>query len=152
MNLTKLFLIAAFRIACASLMKAQAPPQVTPAKVGAINSQAFSDPTGEITRLVNTLKTIDAEFKPRRDEIAQLVARFNTLQADAARAPTAAKQDQLQTLQIEITRKQEDARAAFAKRTAALTNPIRLSVFNALEAFARQRGIDVLIDLSQVPV
>jgi Skp family chaperone for outer membrane proteins len=130
---------------------AQAPAQPAPAKVGIIDSNLFADPTNGIKRLVTALRTLDTEFKSKRDEIALLVSRFNALQADAVKAPTPAKQDQLQTLQIEITRKQEDARVAYGKRTAALANPIRASVYTALEAYAKQRGLDVLIDVSKFP-
>ncbi|MEP6704115.1 MAG: OmpH family outer membrane protein, partial [Acidobacteriota bacterium] len=66
-------------------------------------------------------------------------------------AQLAARREQAQTLQVEIQRKQEDARVAYSKRLAALTSPIRLSVFNALEAYARQRGFDVLLDISKFP-
>lgn len=129
----------------------QVPIATNPAKIGVINSGQFSNPTGGITRLVNALKTLDTEFKPKRDEIAGLVTRFNTLQTDNQKAPTSAKVEQLQAMQVDIQRKQEDARVAYGKRLAALTDPIRLSVFNALEAFAKARGIDVLLDLSKFP-
>ena len=61
------------------------------------------------------------------------------------------RREQAESLQIEIQRKQEDARVAFTKRTAALAGPIRTSVYAALEAYTKQRGIDVLIDVSKFP-
>jgi len=135
--------------------KAQAPAQTTAAKVGLINTETFSASTGGVTRLVNAIKAVDAEFKPRRDEITQLIARLNSLQqipAGTPQAQIAQRRDQAKTLQIEIQRKQEDARAAYTKRMATQTNPIRQSIFTALEAFAKQRGVDVLIDISKYPV
>jgi len=104
--------------------------------------------------LVAALRTIEAEFKPKRDEIIQLRARFDALQQVPPNTPPAqlaTRREQAESLQIEITRKQEDARVAFTKRTAALTNPIRASVYTALEAYTKQRGIDVLIDVSKFP-
>lgn len=151
MTFAKYFLSFILISVCASIAGAQAPAQTAAAKIGVIDSNLFADPTSGIKRLVTALRTIDTEFKPKRDEITQLVARFNALQADAVKAPTAAKQEQLQTLQVEIQRKQEDARVAFGKRTAALTNPIRASVYTALEAYTKQRGIDLLIDVSKFP-
>jgi Skp family chaperone for outer membrane proteins len=151
MTFAKYFLSIILIAMCASIAAAQAPAQPGPAKIGIIDSNLFADPTAGIKRLVTALKTLETEFKPKRDEITQLVSRFNTLQADAVKAPTAAKQEQLQTLQIEITRKQEDARVAYGKRNAALANPIRASVYTALEAFTKQRGVDVLIDMSKFP-
>jgi len=133
---------------------AQAPVQTAPAKVGIIYSEAFSRPTGGITRLVTALRTLETEFKPKRDEITQLVSRFETLQQVPPGTPAAqlaTRREQAETLQIEIRRKQEDARTAYARRMAALTNPLRVSIFSALEAYAKQRGIDVLIDVSKFP-
>jgi Skp family chaperone for outer membrane proteins len=154
MTLAKSFLLLTTILGLASLANAQAPVQTAPAKVGIINSELFSNPTGGITRLVNALRTIDTEFKPKRDEITQLLTRFNSLQQTPANTPPAqlsARREQAETLQIEIQRKQEDARVAYAKRLAALTGPIRASVYTALEAYTKQRGIDVLIDLSKFP-
>lgn len=150
---TKLFVVVAALIFNAQI-SAQAPVQATAAKVGVINSAMFSNPTGGINRLVNALKTVETEFKPRRDEITQLRGRLDGLQQVPPNTPApqiAARREQAQTLVIDIQRKQEDARVAYAKRMTALTDPIRLSVFNALEAFAKQRGIDVLLDVSKFP-
>ncbi|MEO8574190.1 MAG: OmpH family outer membrane protein [Pyrinomonadaceae bacterium] len=154
MTFVKSFILLASILTVASLTNAQAPSQTTPAKVGIINSELFSNSTGGITRLVNALRTLDTEFKPKRDEITQLLNRFGTLQQPPANTPPAqlaARREQAQALQIEIQRKQEDARVAYAKRLATLTNPIRASVFSALEAYTKQRGLDVLIDVSKFP-
>ena len=154
MTFAKSFLLLTTILALASLANAQAPVQTAPAKVGIINSELFSNPTGGITRLVNALKTLETEFKPKRDEITQLVSRFSSLQQIPANTPpaqVAGRREQAETLQIEIQRKQEDARVAYAKRLAALTGPIRASVYTALETYTKQRGIDVLIDLSKFP-
>ena len=154
MRLAKFAFVLTALFTFATLAQGQTPVQNPPAKVGVINSEMFANPAGGITRLVNALRTVDAEFKPRRDEITQLLTRFNALQQVPANTPPAqlaARRDQAETLQVEIQRKQEDARVAYGKRMQTLTNPIRLSVFNALEAYAKQRGIDVLIDLNKFP-
>ena len=154
MTFLKTLLLLALITACSVLINAQVSPQIVPAKVGIINSESFANPTGGITRLVNALKTIQTEFKPRRDEIAQLVARLDSLQQVPPNTPAAqlaTRRDQAETLRIDIQRKQEDARVAYAKRLAGLTDPIRASVYTALEAYTKQHGIDVLIDASKFP-
>ena len=154
MTFAKILLLLASIATLASLAAAQAPVQTTPAKVGVIDSALFSDPTNGIKRLVAAQKTLEAEFKPRRDEITQLVTRFNSLQQVPPNTPPAqiaTRREQAETLQIEIQRKQEDARVAYSKRLAALTTPIRVSVYTALEAYVKQRGIDLVIDVSKVP-
>jgi Skp family chaperone for outer membrane proteins len=95
---------------------------------------------------------MDTEFKARRDDIAQLMSRLEGLQnvpAGTTEAQLEVRRDQAQTLQIEITRKQEDARTAYARRFAQLTDPIQKSIVDALKVFAKARGIDVLVDVSK---
>jgi Skp family chaperone for outer membrane proteins len=155
MKVGNLLLVCGAFIAFASAASAQAPAagQPTPAKVGVINSDMFSAKTGGITRLVNALRTLETEFKPQRDEIAQMVTRFNALQqplpANSTAQQQATRRDEVLNLQTTINRKQEDARSAFAKRSAALTEPIRLSIFSALQAYSKQRGVDLLVDISK---
>jgi Skp family chaperone for outer membrane proteins len=154
MTFAKLLFLITITVTFSSIAHAQAAAQNAPAKVGIMNSEMFSSRTAGVNRLVKALTTIDTEFKPRRDEITQLIARLNALQQVPTGTPPAQiaqRREQAETLQIEIKRKQEDARVAYAKRLSTLTDPIRLSVLNALEAYAKQRGIDVLIDLSKYP-
>lgn len=156
MTFAKILLLLTTIITFTSIVSAQAPAAqpAAPAKVGLINSEKFADPAGGVTRLVTGIRTVDAEFSARRDDIAQLVARFNTLQQVPPNTPlaqVATRREQAETLQVEIQRKQEDARTAYAKRMGTVTNPIRVSILNALEAFAKQRGIDVLLDISKFP-
>ena len=155
MKLSNIAAIFALLTTFAALAAGQAPVQTAPVKVGVVNSLQFSNPQGGITRLTTALRTLETEFKPRRDEIAGLVSRFNELQKPAppnqTREQLAARRDQAQTLQIDITRKQEDARTAYTKRLSALTDPIRQSIFTALQAYAKQRGLDLLIDASKFP-
>ena len=141
-------------LACLTFSNAQVPVQTVPAKVGIVNSEMFSDQKAGITRLNNALRIIETEFKPRQDEIAVLMSRFEAAQkvlSSSTREQIAAKREEAETLQLQIKRKQEDARVAYAKRLSFLTDPIRLSVFTALEAFAKQRGIDLLVDVSKFP-
>jgi Skp family chaperone for outer membrane proteins len=141
-------------LACMTFANAQVPVQTMPVKVGVVNTELFSDPKVGITRLVNALRSVETEFKPRRDEIAALVTRFETAQkvlSGSTREQIAAKREEAETLKLQIQRKQEDARVAYTKRLSALTDQIRLSIFAALEAFAKQRGIDLLVDLSKFP-
>jgi Skp family chaperone for outer membrane proteins len=156
-NIVSVAIMIAAMMAFSSYVNAQVPAQTGTLKIGVINSDMFSDEKEGITRLNNALRTVDVEFKPRRDELAGLIARFEQLKREL-NAPVqpdpktlAAKTEQAQTLQVDINRKQEDARVAYTKRLAALTNPIRQSIYTALEAFARQRQLDMLVDLAKFP-
>jgi Skp family chaperone for outer membrane proteins len=135
-------------------VEAQAPAQPAPLKIGAVNSAAFADATNGIRRLTTALRTLDNEFAPQRAEINRLVTRMDDLQrvpAGQTNVQLAARRDQAEVLQIEIRRKQEDGRTAYAKRYTTLIEPIRLSIFTALEAYSKQRGIDLLVDVAKFP-
>lgn len=153
-SFVKLLIVASIMLCGAFVASAQVPAQVSAAKVGFVKSTQFSNPTGGINRLTAALRQLEAEFKQRRDDIAASIARFDELQkvpANLTEAQLLARQDQAQTLQIEITRKQEDARSAYGKRFAQLTDPLQKSINDSLKVFARSRGIDVLIDASKFP-
>ena len=145
-------LAIAFAMIVATSSGAQVPAQIAPAKVGVVNTAAFSNTTGGITRFVNAIRTLDGEFLARRNDITQSVARLEELQrvpAGMTQPQLTARQEQAETLQIQITRKQEDARVAYSKRFAQLTAPIQKSILDSLTAFAKARGIDVLLDVSK---
>ncbi len=154
MKVTNIVILLATVLAFASHAAAQAPAQPAPLKVGVVNSAKFADAASGIKRLTNALKTLDTEFGPQRDEITRLVTRFDDLQrvpAGQTNAQLATRREQAGTLQVEIRRKQEDARTAYSKRYTTLIEPIRLSIFNALEAYSKQRGIDLLLDVAKFP-
>jgi Skp family chaperone for outer membrane proteins len=154
MKSMNIILAIAFAMIVATNVKAQVPAQIAPAKVGVVNTAAFSNTNGGITRFVNAIRTLDGEFLARRNDITQSIARLEELQkvpAGLSPAQVNDRRDQAQTLQIQITRKQEDARVAYAKRYSQLTDPIQKNVLDSLTAFAKARGIDVLLDISKFP-
>jgi Skp family chaperone for outer membrane proteins len=62
------------------------------------------------------------------------------------------KIDQLEQLKKDIQRKSEDAQAAYNRRRQDLFGPLQEEIGKALEAFAKARGINVIIDGAQVPL
>lgn len=62
------------------------------------------------------------------------------------------KRDQLEQANTELKRKAEDAEAAYNKRRSDIFMPLQQDIGKALEAFAKARGITVIVDGSQVPV
>jgi Skp family chaperone for outer membrane proteins len=152
MKSMNIILAIAFAMSIATTAAAQVPAQIAPAKVGVVNTAAFSNTTGGITRFVNAIRTLDGEFAARRTDITQSIARLDELQkvpAGLSAAQINDRRDQAQTLQIQITRKQEDARTAYARRFSQLTDPIQKNILDSLNAFAKARGIDVLLDVSK---
>jgi Skp family chaperone for outer membrane proteins len=126
-------------------------------KFAIIDTEAFGDQKEGIQRLVAAFQTVEREFKPRRDEITTLRTRYDALvkeindtKAVAAPAALQTKADQASQLEIEIKRKQEDGQKALDKRVQDLTGPVYQDIGNALQAFARARGLSVVFDVSKM--
>jgi Skp family chaperone for outer membrane proteins len=128
-------------------------------KIALIYSDAFLDPKTGIARFNNVLTNLNREFQPRQTELQQLSQKIQQLKDEVDKTKSVAepkalqtKVDQLEQWNKELQRKGEDAQAAYTKRRGEIFAPLELDIKNNLEAFAKQRGINVIIDGSQVPV
>lgn len=146
---------------------AAGPPATAPqtgaalpdSKLAVIYSDAFLDDKTGIARFTTLLNTLNREFQPRQTELQQIQQKATTLSDEIEKTKTVAdpktisqKIDQLETYKVELKRKSEDAQQAYDRRRKEIFGPLQDSIGKALEAFAKQRGITVLIDGSQVPV
>ena len=132
---------------------------VPDSKLAMIYSDAFLDPKSGIARFSTLLTTLNREFQPRQAELQALQTKINTLSKEiddtkSVADPNALRQksDQLAQMQTDFKRKGEDAEAAYAKRRQDIFMPLQQDIGKALEAFAKARGITVIVDGSQVPV
>ena len=142
------------------------PPAAAPqtvavpdSKMAMIYSDMFLDPKAGIARYNSLLTTLNREFEPRRNELQALQTRIQTLTKEIDDTQNVAdpnairvKRDQLGQLNTDFKRKGEDAEAAYAKRRQEIFLPLQTDIGKALEAFAKARGITVIVDGSQVPV
>jgi len=141
-----------------------APPQapanaaVPDSKMAMIYSDAFLDAKTGIARFNSLMSTLEREFQPRRAELQNLQTRINTLtkeindtQAVADPNTIRQKREQLDQANLEYKRKGEDAQAAYEKRRQDIFLPLQRDIGTALEAFAKARGITVIVDGSNVP-
>lgn len=138
------------------------PGTVPESKIALVYTDLFLDAKTGIAKFTNLVNTLNREFQPRQTELVQLQERIKQLtnevtQAQAASAvvdqkSTQAKMDQLEQLKKDATRKAEDGQAAFDRRRKELFAPMQEEIARALEAYAKQRNINVLIDGSQVPL
>lgn len=143
-----------------------APPAGAPqsvavpdSKMAMIYSDAFLDPKTGIARFNSLMSTLTREFQPRTAELQGLQTRIQTLSKEIDDTQSVAdpnairqKRDQLAQLNTDFKRKGEDAEAAYAKRRQEIFMPLQQDIGKALEAFAKARGITVIVDGSQVPV
>lgn len=144
-----------------------APPATAPqtsaavpdSKIALIYSDLFMDPKTGIARFNTLLATLNREFQPRQTELQQLQQKIQTLTDEIEKTKSVAepvalqrKVEDLEQLKKDFQRKGEDAQAAYNKRRQDIFSPLQLDIGKALEAFAKSRGITVIIDGSQVPV
>jgi Skp family chaperone for outer membrane proteins len=128
-------------------------------KIALIYSEAFLDPKTGIAKFNVLLNNLNREFQPRQTDINGLTTRAQTLNDDIEKTRAVAdpktlqqKVDQLEQLKKELTRKGEDAQAAYNKRRGEIFQPLQDDIGKALETYAKAHNINVIIDGSQVPV
>ena len=132
---------------------------VPDSKLALIYSEAFMDPKNGIARFGTLLNTLSREFQPRQTELTtlgqkidQLTKEINDTQAVADPKTVQTKRDQLEQLQTEYKRKGEDGQAAYERRRKDIFGPLQEDIGKALEAYAKARGITIIVDGSSVPV
>ena len=141
---------------------AQTSATVPESKIALIYSDAFLDAKTGIARFNTLVTTLNREFQPRQTELQTMQQRITTLTNEVNQAQAASsvvdpksiqtKIDTLEQLKKDLQRKGEDAQAAYTKRKQDIFEPLQQDIGKALEVFAKQRNINVIIDGSQVPL
>ena len=128
-----------------------------------INSDAFLFKDG-IAKFSSAVNKLNGEFQKVKDDLTQMQTRATTLEAEINKLREApegtpidqkslqAKIDQLEQLKKDIQRRGEDAQTSYNRRRQELFTPLQAEIGTALEAFAKARGINVIIDAAQVPL
>lgn len=126
-------------------------------KIAFINTEAFGEEKGGITRYVNAMKSLEREFQPRQTELNNMQTRIRTIADEISKTQSvadpktiAAKQEEGERLQRDLKYKKEQADADFAKRYQEVVGPISQDIGKALDAFANQRGITMILDISKL--
>src|SRR5215211_2427149 len=133
-------------------------------KMAVVYTDLFLDPKAGIAKFNSTLTKLNAEFQAIRTELTQMQTRGQQLEEEINKLQTApagtpidqrslqTKVDQLEQLKKDIQRKGEDAQTNYNRRRQELFAPLQDEVGKALEAFAKARGINVIVDAAQVPL
>jgi Skp family chaperone for outer membrane proteins len=133
-------------------------------KMGVIYTEAFLDQKTGILKFNNLITKLNAEFQKQKDELNQMQQRELQLQDEVKKLQSApagtpidqksitTKVDQMGQLKKEIQRKGEDAQGAYTRRRNELFGPLQEEIGRALEAFAKARSINIIIDGTQVPL
>ena len=129
-----------------------------------INSDFFLDQKTGIAKFNTAVTKLNGEFQKTKDELTAMQTRAGSLESEINKLREApegtpidqkslqAKIDQLEQLKKDIQRKGEDAQNSYNRRRAEIFTPLQDEIGRALEAFAKARGINVIIDAAQVPL
>lgn len=132
---------------------------VPASKIAFVNTEAFRDEKTGITKWIVAVKSLQREFDPREKELLALQNRIQTIAKEIETLSASnvvdqktviAKQEEGARLQRELKFKKEEGDAAFQKRYEDVVGPISKDIGTALDAFARQRGITLVLDLSRL--
>jgi outer membrane protein len=133
-------------------------------KMAVIYTDTFLDQKNGIAKFNSVLTKLNGEFQKLKDEINGMQTRAQTLEGEITKlrdAPAGtpidqrslqAKIDQLEQLKKDTQRKAEDAQVAYNRRRQELFTPLQDEIGKALEAFAKSRGINVILDGAQIPL
>ena len=133
-------------------------------KMAVIYTDVFLDQKTGIAKFNSVVTKLNNEFAGLKNEIQGLQTRAQTLEDEIGKLQNApagtpidqrslqAKIDQLEQLKKDLQRKSEDAQASYTRRRQELFGPLQDEIGRALEAFAKARGINVIIDAAQVPL
>lgn len=135
----------------------------TNAKIALIDTQAFYNTKGGITKIINGYKRLNTELKPEVTKYQAKVTQFNTLKKTYDKlmenkgkgipvkdSDLLTKRDQLTNLQTEIKRMQEDLKKKQDKREAEIMGPIVRQIGNSIQAYAKQKGYTVVFDIGRM--
>lgn len=140
---------------------ATASATVPESKIAYIDTSEFADEKTGIGRYVSVMKTLEREFKPRQDELTNMQTRIKAIADEIGKLTTGGntvvspqtiqqKQDEGERLGRDLKYKKEQADADFAKRYQEVIRPVSQDIMTALNAFAQQRGITMILDISRM--
>jgi len=105
------------------------------------------------------MRQLEVKFQPVRNELRGMREKLNTMRADLQKKQaiqdakiTQQQAEEAERLDLQIKRKAEDAQASYQKESLAVLEPLQKDIGDALNTYAQQKGISLLIDVNRVPV
>jgi Skp family chaperone for outer membrane proteins len=132
---------------------------VPDSRIALIDTSAFNDEKNGIIRYIDAAKAVEAEFKPRADELQGLQNRLVALATEIQNLQKAtvadqktiqAKQQQGAALQAELKTKKDRFDEDLSKRYEVVVGPISNLIGTAMDQFAKSRGITMTLDASKL--
>lgn len=159
MKVFRIIIAAAAIAGFAILAQTQTRPAAVPTTVAIIDSSAFSNDKAGIARVMVAMQQIETRFTPLRTELRGMRERLETLRSDIQKKRliqdpkmTAQQTDEADRLEVQIKRKAEDAQSTYQRESLAVLDPLQREIGTSLVAYAKSKGITLLIDANRVPV
>jgi outer membrane protein len=128
-------------------------------RIAIIYSDAFLDGKTGIARYGSLVDSLNREFQPRQADLQTLQQKILALTDEITKTAAVAdprtiamKQDQVEQMKKDYQRKGEDAQAAYDRRRKEVFTPLQDDIGKALEVYAKAHNINIIIDISQVPL
>jgi len=144
-------------ICCSVALRAQQAAPSNGFKIAIFDSEMLTDEKMGVKKLVAAYKSIEAEIKPKKDEVVALQTRYDSLikeirdtQATAPATAIAKKSEEAESLKSDIERKQQDGQRALDKKVKEVTDPIYADISKAFSAYAKQLGYDLVFDAAKM--
>ena len=132
---------------------------VEPTRIAYVNSGLFLEPTTGIKQLVRVAQGLELEFSNTQSELSLLGEKLRTLSAELTKLNAdpvanakamAEKQAEGQRIQQEFQTKKEAAQEAYSKRAQETQTPVAAEIGKELRSFAKERNIDLLLDMAKM--
>ncbi|MGH7783405.1 MAG: OmpH family outer membrane protein [Candidatus Binatia bacterium] len=122
-------------------------------RIGLINPGMFGDAKAGIVKYRNGAAAVDAAMEPINAQIRVLNSKYQTARTDYENLQKAgnavnlnAKADELQTIETNMKRIQEDGKAQYDKEYSQIMSPIVNDIIKSLNEYAKQKGYAVILD------
>jgi Skp family chaperone for outer membrane proteins len=140
---------------------APATPAVVPAtKIGFVNTEAFGDETVGIKKYVNAVKSVQAGFQARSQElvtidnrmkaIADEINKLSSSAAPVSQETIRAKNEEGERLQRDLKYKQESLQSDYQKKYDEVVRPISADIGKALDQYMLSHSLTMILDISKL--
>lgn len=158
------FVFAALFAVSAFAQTNPSPTSATAGRIVVINTAAFGDEKAGITKYINAVKALNTELKPDFTTLQDMNTRMQILQKDfnilqdQAKKPNSpiseqtlkTKYDELQNMDVDFKRKQEDFKAKSERRTDQVLGTVTQEIMKAIQDFTKQKGYGLVLDAARL--
>jgi Skp family chaperone for outer membrane proteins len=132
---------------------------VPASKIAFVDTTNFADEKTGITRYVNAVKSVQTAFQPKTKELVDLQTRIKAIADEitklggtpvVSQQTIQAKQDEGERLQRELQYKKEQYDAEATQRYKAVVGPVSTEIGKALDLYASQHGLTMILDISKL--